>query len=225
MSYEELAYAVKNSVSAGLKSPANYSYSIEQIIDESLLLRAKIIAEQSMSYKINSKYFMQKLTNVTLSCEKLNGACSVPIDEVEAHFKMPKPLSTPGDDIMDIGPIDNTTSFKIYYDTNYSYHGYRYKTAHKPFVFIDLAAQDDEGYVRAYLMNAGKYKELKYLNVRGIFADPRLASPAPNFYMEEFHAPFEVQSTIIDMITAKYVQYYRQLNYGPVPNTQTSPVT
>lgn len=226
MTYEQLASAIKNNVSDGLKSPNQFSYSIEQLIDEALLLRARIIYEKSTTYKVNSKYFTQKISKISLSCEKLNGPCSVPIDDIEMSFKIPKPADTAKDDAISfIGPIDNSASFKIYYDDMYRFHSYRSRTAHKPFVFVDLAFEDDDGRVYAYLMNASKYKEIKYLTIRGVFANPKLASVFPNFYEDEFAAPYDVQSHIIDQMTQKYISYYRQLNMPPQPNTQSSMLT
>ena len=226
MTYESLAYAIKNNVSDGLHSVNQFSYSIEQIIDEALLLRNRIIYEKGNGPKINIKFFTQKMSKIPISCEKLHGECSLPIDEIEMHISIPKPISTMDDTgIVYAGPMDNSSSFKLYYDDNYSKHKYRAKTAHKPYIYLDLESENTEGYINAYLFNMGRYREMKYMLVRGVFADPRLASMAPNFYQDEFAAPLEVQSIIIDQLTQKYVQYYRQLNFGPQANTQSSLTT
>jgi hypothetical protein len=223
MNYQQLAYAVRNHVSDGLKGVSNISYSIEQIIDEAILLRNKLLFDKSTTFKVNLKFFTQTVPKIAVNCEKFYGHCSINIDEVEMHFEIPKPLYTSDDSgIYYLGPMDNSTNFKVYFDNTYNLHKYRLKTKHKPFVFVDLGTESDTGHVRAFLMNAGDYKELKYMTVRAAFENPRLASVAPNFYLEEFHATSEMQSMIIDQLTMKYVEYYRKLNHLKEPNTQTS---
>jgi hypothetical protein len=40
------------------------------------------------------------------------------------------------------------------------------------------------------------------------------------FVSAEFYAPSYVQMEVIDTLTQKYVNYYRQMHMNPKPNTQ-----
>ena len=74
----------------------------------------------------------------------------------------------------------------------------------------------------AYLFNLGP-NGLRFLSIRAIFDDPVKILDSDGLFGvdEEFPAPSAVQEMIIDKITQKYIQYYKNLNHPYQPNTQT----
>ena len=77
-----------------------------------------------------------------------------------------------------------------------------------------------------YLFNFGKFNALKWLKIRAVFESPnKVSSLDPTSKYKEYSAPGHVQNQIIDMLTEKYVRYFRQLNIPQTPNTQSDPVT
>ena len=122
--------------------------------------------------------------------------------------------------------MNKQEGFIVYYDTDsMSLHKYRVKTKNLPFIWIDTTP-DESGQMTAFLMNAGKYSNLKYLSMRSIFEHPtRVNSANAGFGDMEYPAPGHIQKEIIKNLTEDYIRYFRQLNVMPQPNTQSDPVT
>ena len=222
MTLNEIASAIRNHISDGLSGAvANYSYSVEQLEAEIILMRNKLLSERSRQGKVNLKQYYQTYPGIILDVKDISASPVLQAYKRSLSFTSPKILSTINDDyeVVLIYTIDNERSFKVYRTTDYRDHKYRQKTKRSPFVYLDTST-DSNGFVKGWLLNTGKYESIRALTMQAVFANPM---DVPGFNNEsEFPAPLESQNDIIAALTAQYVQYYRQMNIAPQPNTGTS---
>jgi hypothetical protein len=69
----------------------------------------------------------------------------------------------------------------------------------------------------------GKYNALQFISMDALFDNPYdllNTEYYDQFASAEFYAPSYVQMEVIDTLTQKYVNYYRQMHMNPKPNTQ-----
>lgn len=231
MTLNEITAAIRNRVSDGLSGNiSNQAYSIKQLEEEVDIERAAYIQSYADSgRKINPKYMYQSIDGLHVKCMDLsnNAPCGFTSGEGVPAVKIPAVASTFDDSAIEyIGLMNKQEKFIVYYDTDsMENHKYRLRTKKRPFVWVDTAP-DSSGMMTAYLMNAGKYFNLKYMSVRAIFEHPtQVGVDSPGFGDKEYPAPGHVQKHIIDTLTAKYVEYFRKMNIPPLPNTQSDPVT
>jgi len=222
MTLNEIASAIRNHISDGLSGAvANYSYSIEQLQAEIILMRNKLLSARADQSKVNLKQYYQTYPGVILQPADISASPVLKSYKRALGFTSPKILSTINDDyeVVLIHTIDNERSFKIYRTTEYRDHKYRQKTKRAPFVYLDTST-DKNGFVKGWLMNTGQYEGIRSINIQAVFANPM---DVPGFTEDtEFPSTFESQNDIIAALSAQYIQYYRQLNLAPQPNTQTS---
>lgn len=229
MTTNEMSSTIENNVSDALSGAIlNRAISTEQIEGEMDLLREKLAFEQIKSGRIDTKYFMQSLPPQALICRDLVRECgAVKSGESVPSIRIPKLMALQNNSQLEyVGIANKQKRFTIYYDIDdISNHKFRFKTAHSPFVWVDLTPDNDD-MVALYFFNMGQYGTLKYVDVRGAFAKPTtigLLDPMSEF--KEYPAPGYIQSMIITNLTETYLRYYRQLNLPPQPNTQTDPIT
>ena len=118
------------------------------------------------------------------------------------------------------GPPDMSLDIKRYFDDSFNSHRYSRIIKDRPFVYIDLSIVNGEH--DSYFFNI-EGNNLKTASIKGIFDDPMKLMEDQGIFAheEEFPAPLATQELIIDKLTAKYVEYYRKMNQGYQPNTQT----
>ncbi len=223
MTLQEIAAAIRNNVGGGLREVYNHAYSIPQIEDEISNTRNLIIMENSMQGgTLNLEYFMQKVDNIELDLVRFPyGGYSNSPDRVP-HVKIPRLVSTQNNTALSyFGPPDFSLDFTKYYDSTFNTHQYSRVIGKRPYIFIDLAV-DDTAQHDIYIFNS-EGNNLQEVSIRGMFSDPNSLMENQGLFAEdlEFPAPLEVQEMIIDRITAKYVEYYRKMNQGYQPNTET----
>jgi len=224
MTVKELGSAIRNHIGDGLKGEIpTTSYSREQLIDEAFLFRNRLIYEFSKKSKDSLIPFYQTID-------------SIPIEEFDlSQHKIIKsgicrnfvsiPVLAPTNNFMSIeylGPVSKAKSFKLYYDTKFNDHSGRLRTKRNPFSFIDMAPASD-GYLKALLFNLDEIKNLRYVSVRGIWANPlklKNFDCCEDIDDMEFPAPQAIQDMIIDKLVEKYVRQYRQMNIPDFPNKQ-----
>ena len=222
MTLNEIASSIRTNIGNGLKEVSNYAYPIDQIKDEIGNVRNQILIEDVQGMVYNPEYFAQRIDNIPIDLVRFPYGGYTNSPALIPHIKLPKIAMTKDDSaIIYLGPPDQSLSVKIYYDYSFQYHQYSRVIGRKMHAYVDLAS-DSDGNLDCYLFNMGP-TGLKYISVRAIFADPVKILEADGLFGEdeEFPAPSAVQELIIDRITAKYVQYYKQLNIIYQPNTQT----
>lgn len=224
MTINELGSAIRNHVHDGLKGEIpTTSYSREQMIKEAFLYLNRVIMEFSMKGNYDLTPFFQTIDAIPI--EELDMSKHVVIKSGICRniIKIPVLSSTfTNISIEYIGPVSKDKSFSIYYDTKFSAHKFRLRTSKKPFVLIDMDA-DKDGFITIEIYNLSTHKDLRYLTVRGIFADPmalKVFDCCTDIEEEEFPAPAYVQEMIIEKLTQRYISQYRQMNIPLFANKQ-----
>ena len=226
MTHLEIASAIRNRIADGLDGNLNnQALSVEQLLEEIDLQRADFVHKYAMSQKLDTKYLMQKLEGLTITCENISDDCLIRDcgENVPTVF-IPKLLPVFGDTAIEyIGLTNMQESFAVYFHPDdVRNHRVRMKTRHRPFVWVDTAPNEDES-LSLRFFNWDSYDPLKYVTVRGIFEHPLRVKPGQQD--TEYPAPLHMQNAIIDVLAEKYVRFFRQLNIPPVPNTQSDQVT
>jgi hypothetical protein len=222
MTLNEIASAIRSNIGNGLKEVANYAYPIDQIKDEIGNVRNQILLEDPQKMVLNPEFFAQRLDNIPLDLVRfpVGGYSASP--GLVPHFQIPRLAMTKDDSaIIYLGPPDQSFNIKVYHDYSFKNHKHSRAIGRRPYAYVDLA-HDASGYLDGYLFQLGP-TGMQFLSTRSIFADPIMILELDGLFGqdEEFPAPSAVQEMIIDRITAKYVQYYKQLNHPYQANTQT----
>ncbi len=215
MTIHELASAIKNNISNGLKGVTNISYSIEQIIDEIYLERNSLIKEYMLKGLIPLEELANSINCVELNKEKLS-KCQLGCDTTQ-HFEIPRLSNTVVNPILYIGTVDKNEPFKVYTDYSYIYHKYSKAIKNKPYVWVDTTT-NEKGFYDCFLFNKPL---MKYISVVAIWEN--LQELEQYDCVGNVNMPDFFKKEILTRISERYIRYYRQLNQPIIqPNTQVS---
>lgn len=220
----KLASAIRNDVVSGLRGyHHNMSMSIEQLEDEIVEMRLAIIKEYTLKGIVPLNDLVLAINCIDVDCKDLdrcslckgNSDCPNPI----AHFEIPQLMLDYGIvPITYIGTTDRQNPY-IYYTSsnafNY-YHKYRKRGKNKPFVFIDIAPNEN-GMLDCFLFNATLVKQI---SIVGIFKDPRqLEQYSCCQDLADDNYSF-INLEVKKRLTEQKIRYYRQLATPILPNNQ-----
>lgn len=225
MTIKQLSSAIFNDVVGGL---AGYSetinISLEQLEDEVVETRLYLIKQYSLKNMLPVKDLMHSINCIELDCKSLDKCpCGKDseYDEDALHFEIPQIINDFGGDAVEyIGATNKQLKFKVYTSLNFKNHKYKTRGANRPYVYIDTTPNQNNRY-DCYVFNAPM---LERLSVIAVFKDPRDLEE----YMEEQGCCSYIESDnmtwldaeIKQTLTAKKLQYYRQLYPQPQPNNQ-----
>jgi len=222
MTLSQMASTIRNHVVDGLNGVSSTEFSIEQLKDEILLTTSSTIITLSAQGLIDINKLSQRIDGIRIDCQDLSANCDVQSELSAPHFTIPDVNRAAREPIMYLGSIDGNLTFKVYYDRDYRFHKYRLATARFPFAWVSTVANAD-GMHDVFLFNMPAYNNLQFVSIEAVFDDPHNLMNTEYFEQfsdSEFFAPSYVQQEVIDKLTQKYVNYYRQLNMKPKPNTQ-----
>jgi hypothetical protein len=222
MTLSEMASAVRNHVADGLNGISSTSFSLEQLQDEILLTTSAVIVKLSAQGLLDINKLTQRIDGIRIECKDLSANCSVESSIGAPHFLIPNINRAIADPIQFLGTMDGELSFKVYFDRDYRYHKYRLATSRMPFAWVSSTPNSD-GMHDVFLFNMGKYNALQFISMDALFDNPYdllNTEYYDQFASAEFYAPSYVQMEVIDTLTQKYVNYYRQMHMNPKPNTQ-----
>jgi hypothetical protein len=224
MTLRQIASLIRNNLMNGLKGVANEAFSIEQLMHEIMLETNAIITTRIAEKTLLPSNVSQRIDGIELKCDDTSGNCTIDSQVSAAHVKIPKiaQFLTVEEALLFVGPLDNSTNFKVYSNTDFIYHKHNFVTANRPFVWLSTSS-DPDGYYDLYFFNLGKYNNLKYVSVVARFENPvKLLDTiyADNFSSTEFYAPEMVLNEVIQNITNKWFTYYRERATASLPNTQ-----
>ena len=224
MTLKEIASTIRNHVVDGLKGVTNEVFSVEQLMDEVVLEAGALIIQSVREGTLKIGNISQRIDGIELKCKDISNNCEIDAQVTAPHIQIPKlsQLVEVSEAIVYVGPMDNMTNFKVYSDIDYKYHKYNLVTSKRPYVWLDPSGTGDGNY-NLYFFNLGKFDTLKFVSLSAFFENPYdlLSTPFANqFKLSEFYAPLLIQKQIIESMTQKYVNYYRQLNTPAQPNTQ-----
>lgn len=221
MILEKLASAIRNDIVSGLQGyHTNLSLSLEQLKDDIIDERLQVLKEYAAKGILPNKDLLLSINCIQTDCKNIDKCCREGISgSPVAHFEVPQILMDFGEkSIAYIGSTDRELSFR--YSTSISnwsvYNKYRKRGKDKPFVLID-PTPNSNGMYDCFIFNAPLIKQV---SVVAIFKDPR--------QLENFGCCNEFQDDNFSFInneikrrlTAKKIQYYRQLATGVSPNDQ-----
>lgn len=221
---EKLASAIRNDVISGLRGyHHNMSMSIEQLQDDIVDERLQVIKEYQLRGLVPLSDLLLAINCIDVDCKDLercslcksNADCPKPI----AHFEIPQLVMDYGiTPISYIGTTDRMSPFTYYtspYTFNY-YRKYRRRGKNKPFVFIDVAPNEN-GMLDCFLFNAPL---LKQVSVVGVFKDPRqLEQYGCCQDLSDDNFTF-LNNEVKKRLTEKKIRYYRSLQAPINPNNQ-----
>lgn len=225
MTIKQLSSAIFNDIVGGL---AGYSetinISLEQLEDEVVETRLYLIKQHSLKNMLPVKDLMHSINCIELDCKSLDKCpCNKgsQYDEKTLHFEIPQIINDFGGDAVEyIGATNKQLKFKVYTSLNFKNHKYKTRGANKPYVYIDTTPNQNNRY-DCYVFNAPM---LERLSVVAVFKDLRDLEQ----YMEEQGCCSYTETDnmtwldaeIKQTLTAKKLQYYRQLYPQPQPNNQ-----
>lgn len=160
----DIASAIDNHLKAGLKGTANEPYSIDQIIDECLNLRAKFIQDLERSGNITHD-LVQSLSCIELDCKDVSMCCGLETYDKKLHFKIPQPISFVTDPIKYVGLTDRSLEFDIIRGNTWNVPVYNKYLKNKPRVWFAPNRQD------GFILNPPT-EDLKYITVDFIPENP-----------------------------------------------------
>jgi len=225
MTLDQIVAAIQNNVGVGLKEVWNYPYSREQLWDEISNIRSQTIYNLSKRDKLDPADFAQTPKD---NFEIVPGPYpTTAFNETgyDAYTTyIPKLAQTlAGNPIVYLGPADMSLNMIVYTTIEQANsHKYSRVIKNRPYAVIGVS-QNGEGDLPVYLFNLGP-APFRYLTVRAVFDDPvKVLEEKDGVYAgeQEFPAPLGVQENIIDVLSDKYITYYRKLAHPNEPNDQT----
>lgn len=226
MTLEQIASAIRNNISSGLKGVGNYTYSLEQIKDDISATRSQLILQYDDTKKPNIVHYAQKKSNIPLEITQYPLGGYEEAAQTVLTAKIPALAATNSNSaVLYLGPPDMSLNVRVYYDSNrVNTHKYTRVIKNRPYAFID-SAMDDDGQVPVYLFNLGP-SPFRSLTISAIFDDPIKLMEKEGIFSdaEEFPAPLAIQELIINEITSRYIAYYKRLHTANQSNDQTDKV-
>lgn len=222
MTLRQLASAIRNNVVAGMQGVDFTNFSLEQLTDEILVMTPGLIIEYSAKGLLDIDRITQRIDGIPIECQDLSSNCQVTTLTCAPHFEIPTLNLSALDPLPYVGTPDGNVLFKVYFDRDFRYHKYRLNTAKAPFAWVSTSSNTN-GLFDVYLFNMGKYENLRFVSIEGLFDNPYdlLETDFYNqFSTAEYYAPAILQGAIIDNLTGKYMKYYRQFEKKGTPNTQ-----
>ena len=222
MTLVQMATAVRNNTMGGMDGVDVLAFSLEQLQDELILTASSVIIRLSEQGTLDLKRLHQRIDGIRVACKDISSNCDVPTNVAPPHFTIPNINRFADTPISYLGSMDGILDFKIYFDREYRFHKFRLATGKGPFAWVSTTANSDGTY-DVFLFNMGKYNNLKFISIEMLLDNPYdllNTDYYEQFSNAEFYAPLIVQQEAIDMLTKKYVNYYRQLKMHQKPNVQ-----
>jgi len=215
-SLNQIASAIHNHISSGLKGTGNEPYSIEQLADEVLVERAWILKQQEMNKQLNKRNYIQSINCIPVDCSSIAQCCGLETYDKKLHFKIPKPLSTLYDEpVVYVGPVDRSVSFNIIRGSSWE-PIIKYSRFNRSKTSVWFLPNRQDGFI----FNPPT-DDIAYISVDAIFDNPLdlgdyACCPTDT---DDIAIPEWMVSQIIDKITQRFANNYYKFNYKP--NTQT----
>lgn len=172
MTVDEITSAVYNDLVSGLAGiHANPTISMEQLADEVVSERERIILEWWKKGILQKGDLLTAINCIEVNCDNPSKCCNNAAGVSEKHFEIPQTIAGLGDDsIYWIGSADRKQQFSVYYSPSQaSYHKYKRRNQNKPYVYIERTPNEN-GMYDGWIFNL---PFVKTISVIGIFKDPR----------------------------------------------------
>lgn len=229
MYLDKLASQIKNDILSGLKGyHQNLGLNIEQLKDECVNTRLLLMKEQYLKGALPIKDLLLAINCIDVDCESLERCkCKEHTDDtLVAHFQIPQLVFDFGKQAVEyIGSIDRKSPFQVVTSlTELETRKYRKRGKNKPYVWIDLAPNND-GMLDCFLFNA---PFIEQVSVVGVFKDPRqmerysCCKKDDDFSLTGSDDNMSYLTQMVkERLTSEKIKYYRQLTMNTKPNDQT----
>lgn len=218
-SLDRIVHAVKNNLEAGLKTTANYTFSLEQLEEIIIAERNFLIKQMELQgMAVDYTEMLQEINCIELDCESLDLCCDHKTRNTTLHFKLPKY------NVVDyIGLTNQDFPFKVYNNIGSKYNKYRVSSlAKRPYVQI----RNFGGQVHGFLFNAPT-PNLKYISARLVLDNPLSVNEYSCCVLDRendrFPIPDHMVTQIIDGITQKWANYmykFTGINFANIQNAK-----
>lgn len=218
MIVNELASAVYNDVVAGLIGiVANPTISMEQLEQDIVDERLNLIKKYQLQNKLPKADLYLSIPCIVLDCKSLDKCCDHDFTPAIAHFEIPQVLNDDfGDEsIQFIGSMNKEVQFRVYTSRSFVHHKKRMRNSKRPYVYVDTTPNANNMY-DCYVFDAPM---LERLTIVAIFKDLRQVQEYACCLSDLKNMTF-LDAEIKQLVTAKKIQYYRQLYPAPAPNNQ-----
>lgn len=213
----DIASAIDNHLKAGLKGTANEPYSIDQIIDECLNLRASIAKDMALAGQ-STHDLTQTISCIKLDCEDISMCCGIETYDKKLHFKIPQPMSFISDPIKYVGLTDRSLEFTIIKGPTWKVPEYNRYLKKNPRVWFHPNKQD------GFIFNPPS-EDLEFITIDFIPENPTDlyqygCCPVTGFEDDAVSIPDWMQDTIMTTVINRFSQTMYRV-HGYKRNDQT----
>jgi hypothetical protein len=213
----KIVYAVKNNLEAGMKTTANYNFSLEHLRHEVIAERNAITKQLETQQVLDPKELVQEINCIQLDTKDFGLCKNISTKNPSLHFTVPVY------NYLDyLGNPQGDRPFKVYTNDGQIYNKYRdSRLSKRPFVRFRL----HEGVMHGFVFNAPTF-DFEYISIRAVFENPREVNQYTcctyNPDETRFPAPDYIVQQIITNITGRWARdMFKFRGYNP-PNDQTS---
>lgn len=214
---EHIVSAVRNNLEAGLKTTANYTFSLEQIRQVVYIERLSIIEQMKRASALfDYEEALQEINCIETDCKDFGLCSKIDTRQPSLHFVLPRYAH-----LDYLGLATQQQPFKVYTDHSSAYNKYREpRLAERTYVRIRHHKGENHGFI----FNSPT-PNLKYISARAIFENPREVNKYDccTYNPRESHFPLPdyMMNQIIDNVTAKWAQYMYRFAYSKADINQT----
>lgn len=213
LSLNQIADIIINNTEGGLKNRSGRTVTREQVKDEIVLMRARLIMELIPKGVLDRESLLQEVNCINMEKRDISECPAAEGCKQVFYARLPKLLHFPDfEPIQYIGSADGMVPFKVLYGNNHLYAKYEPYASKMPTAWINL---ED-----LWIFN--EPKATRKLRARFVLEDPReIAVFSCSAYSDDDHFPSP--KTLTDMIIGKLVNDYHR-NYSmknPVMASQT----
>lgn len=218
MTIDQIKSAVFNLVMDGLQGATiNSSLLIEQVEDEAINEKLKIIEEINMTGKLNPKDIYMSLRGLVVTCSDIERFCNITSSSNIKKVEIPQIITSIERPIDYFGTTDMMYNYRVYTDVNcFVDNKYRRARNDKPYVWIDTTPNTNN-MNDAFIFNAPFVQNLTVICAPKDIRQVELLGCCSN---EELSNITAIDSEVIRRLTAKYIDSHRKLAMAPRANTQ-----
>lgn len=214
-----IASAIKNNLTAGLKSGNNFPFSLEQLEYVVVAERNNYVVQMMRNPSFDEKFgLIQEINCIPLDCNNFSLCDKLDTKDPALHFEVPMMI-----DVEYVGLATSNHPFKIYHDRGSTYNKYRNKKlVDRPYIRF----KQYEGKMHGFIFNPPT-SQLKFISVHGILENPRainqFSCASWNPREDRFPAPPEMIADLINKITSDWSSWYYRFQ-GAKPTILQQPV-
>lgn len=198
------------------------SLTIEQIEDEIVQTRLKVIKEYQMNGVLPSRDLLLSINCINIDCKDIE-RCPICNNkkkgELIMHFEIPQIITDFGiKSIAYVGSPDRQNPFEVYTSiAQWSlYHKYKRRGKNKPYIFIDTTPNEN-GMYDCYVFNAPL---MKTITMVAMFKDLRQVEELGCCNEDLANQYSWIDEEIQKRIVQQKVNIYRQMKTQILPNNQ-----